>query len=129
MILHRWISVGLTLVTLVAPAAHAQPLPEASALPPEIAQAAVTLLGRGLKAPETARFDRLRMGRAGAVCGQVDTTNRMGQHVGPRGFVADLEAGFAALVPDGAELRNPASPAHYAAMQRALALFAANCAA
>ena len=126
---HRWSPVALAAATLAGPAVHAQVLVDASALPPETAQAVVALLGKGLKAPESARYGRLRTGRAGAVCGEVDTTNRMGQHVGPRGFVADLGAGFAAIVPDGAELRNPAGMAHYAAMQRALALFAANCAA
>ncbi|TXM69206.1 hypothetical protein FV218_17445 [Methylobacterium sp. WL69] len=125
---HRWSLVALA-ATLASPAVHAQGIVGESALPPETAQAAVALLGQSLKAPDAARYGRLRPGRAGAVCGEVDTTNRMGQHVGPRGFVADLGAGFAAIVPDGAELRNPAGPAHYAAMQRALALFAANCAA
>jgi hypothetical protein len=115
---------------LVGSGAHAQTVVDdsAAALPAGTAPAVIALLGKGLKAPEAARYGRLRMGRAGAVCGEVDTTNRMGQHVGPRGFVADLGAGFAALVPDGPELRNPASPAHYAAMQRTLALFSANCA-
>ncbi|NEU11372.1 hypothetical protein G3T14_04430 [Methylobacterium sp. BTF04] len=93
------------------------------------AHSVIALVGKGLKVPETARYGRLRTGRAGAICGEVDTTNRMGQHVGPRSFVADVGAGFAGIVPDGAELRNPASMGHYGVMQRILALFAANCAA
>ncbi len=128
---HRWIAPILAAALLAAPTARAQTVADESAvaLGPEATQAVLALLGKGLKSPETARYGRLRPGRAGAVCGEVDTTNRMGQHVGPRGFVADLGAGFAAIVPDGAELRNPASPAHYAAMQRTLALFSANCTA
>jgi hypothetical protein len=120
----------LTAAFLAGSGAHAQTIVDdsAAALPAGTAPAVIELLGRGLKAPEAARYGRLRRGRAGAVCGEVDTTNRMGQHVGPRGFVADPGAGFAAIVPDGPELRNPAGPADYAAMQRTLALFSANCA-
>ncbi len=120
----------LAVLLMAGSAARAQTIADGSdaALPAGTAPAVMALLGKGLKAPEAARYGRLRPGRAGAICGDVDTTNRMGQHVGPRGFVADLESGFAAIVPDGPELRNPASPAHYAAMQRTLALFSANCA-
>ncbi|MCJ2036110.1 hypothetical protein [Methylobacterium sp. J-068] len=88
----------------------------------------IALTGRGLRTPGTARYGRLRAGRAGAVCGEVETTNRMGDPVGPRHFVADVEAGIAGILPDGPELRNPATPQDYAAMQRILALYAANCA-
>lgn len=121
---------ALAALLLAGSGAQAQTIVDdsAAALADRTASIVIGLLGKGLKAPEAARYGRLRMGRAGAVCGEVDTTNRMGQHVGPRGFVADLGAGFAAIVPDGPELRNPASPAHYTAMQRTLALFAANCA-
>jgi hypothetical protein len=127
---HRPAAALVAAALLAGTVAQAQTVVDdsAAALPAGTAPAVIGLLGRGLKAPETARYGRLRMGRAGAVCGEVDTTNRMGQHVGPRGFVADLGAGFAAIVPDGAELRNPTGTAHYAAMQRTLALFSANCA-
>ncbi|KQP74742.1 hypothetical protein ASF41_17295 [Methylobacterium sp. Leaf111] len=95
---------------------------------PERADRVIALLGQGLRAPAPARYGQLRAGRAGAFCGVVDTTNRMGNPVGPRRFVADLAAGIAGLVPDGPELRNPATPQDYAALQRILALYAANCA-
>ena len=96
---------------------------------PDITGRVIALLGQGLKHPAAARYSGLRAGRAGAVCGAVDTLNRMGNPVGPRRFVADLAAGIAGIVPDGPELRNPATPQDYAAMQRNLALYAANCAA
>lgn len=51
----------------------------------------------------------------------------MGDHTGPRRFVADPASGFAGLLPEGPELRAPASMADYQAMQRALTLLAANC--
>ena len=126
----RMLRLALAAALLASSGVEAQTVADesAAALPEGTAPAVMALLGKTLKAPETARYGRLRMGRAGAVCGEVDTTNRMGQHVGPRGFVADLGAGFAAIVPDGPELRSPASPAHYTAMQRTLALFSANCA-
>jgi hypothetical protein len=87
----------------------------------------IALLGRSLRTPATARYSRLRAGRAGAFCGEVETTNRMGQPVGPRYFVADLDAGIAGILPDGPELRNPGTPEDYTAMQRILTLYAANC--
>ncbi|MFD0934433.1 hypothetical protein ACFQ12_04445, partial [Methylobacterium trifolii] len=76
-----------------------------------------------------ARVGRLRAGRGGLVCGEVDRPNRMGDYTGPRPFVADLSASFAGIVPDAPELRHPASVAQYRAMQRTLSLHAAHCAA
>jgi len=88
---------------------------------------AVALIGRGLKDRESARVTGLRPGRAGAVCGQLDRRNRMGDYTGPRGFVADPAAGFAGLSPESPELRAPASAADYQAAQRARTLYRANC--
>lgn len=118
------LSAGLWLIAVGAGAAQVS----TPALPPEVASRVTELVGRGLKAPETARYSRLRMGRGGIVCGAVETPNRMGQYTGPRAFVADPDAGFAGIVPDAPELRHPASPADYAAMQRTLTLFSAHCA-
>ncbi|MGU3539403.1 hypothetical protein [Methylobacterium sp. A54F] len=81
-----------------------------------------------LLGPSDHRIAALRAGRAGAVCGTVDSRNRMGAYTGPRGFVADLKAGFLGRLPEGPELRNPASAADYRAMERARDLYAANCA-
>ena len=93
----------------------------------ERAGAVIALVGKGLKAPGEARYSRLRPGRAEGVCGDVDVINRMGDHVGPRPFVADLDAGFAGILPDAAEMRHPSSMAQFQAFQRILALLAANC--
>lgn len=84
--------------------------------------------GRSLRDSEAALYDRLRLGRAGAVCGTVETTNRMGQPTGPRPFTADLAGGIAGLLPDAPERRNPGTVEDFATMQRILALFAAHCA-
>lgn len=119
---------GLALLFTVAARGQAPDGPDRE-IGPDLADRVVALLGRELRTPGTARFGPIRAGRAGAFCGEVDTTNRMGNPVGPRRFVADLAAGIAGLVPDGPELRNPATPQDYAAMQRILALYAANCAA
>lgn len=117
------LSAGFWLVAVGAGSAQVS----TPALPAEVASRVTELVGRGLKAPETARYSRLRMGRGGIVCGAVETTNRMGQYTGPRAFVADPDAGFAGVVPDAPELRHPGSPAEYAAMQRTRALFSAHC--
>ncbi len=97
-----------------------------AALGPERTGAVLALVGRVLRSPD-AQVTGLRVGRAGALCGAVDVRNRMGSYTGPRGFVADLGSAFLARLPEGPELRNPASPADFQAMQRAQALFAANC--
>ncbi len=86
----------------------------------------LVLIGRHLHDLE-ARVARLRIGRAGALCGTVDVRNRMGAYTGPRGFVADIPEKFLGRLPEGPELRSPASPADFQAMERARALYAANC--
>ena len=73
------------------------------------------------------RVANLRLGRAGALCGTVEIRNRMGDYTGPRHFVADLSDGFVGRLPDGPERRNPSGMADYRAMERATALFTANC--
>ncbi|WP_232629730.1 hypothetical protein [Methylobacterium sp. Leaf118] len=92
------------------------------------AKAVLVLLGSRIRDPE-ARVANLRVGRAGALCGTVDVRNRMGDHAGPRRFVADPAEGFFGRLPEGPELRSPGSPADFQAMQRARALFEANCTA
>lgn len=93
----------------------------------ETSDAAIELLGKGLKDRVSARFGHLRKGRAGAICGEIDQQNRMGRYTGPRGFVADLAGGFAGIAPDGPELRYAASPQDYRDKQRTLSLYQANC--
>jgi len=118
---------GLTLLLMAIPA-RAQ-VADDPGIGADTTGRVIALLGRSLRTPATARYGQLRAGRAGAFCGEVETTNRMGQPVGPRHFVADLDAGIAGILPDGPELRNPGTPEDYAAMQRILTLYAANCAA
>ena len=126
----RQVSIGaLALLLAAIPAGARAPDGAEPGLDADTAARVTALLGRTLRMPETARYGRLRAGRAGAFCGEVETINRMGQPVGPRRFVADLDAGIAGILPDGPELRNPGSPQDYAAMQRILTLYAANCAA
>ena len=118
------------LLVLAAPAARAQSIVAGTdaAIGPVAASTVLVLVGRQLRDPQ-ARIAGLRNGRAGALCGTVDVTNRMGAYTGPRPFVADLPERFLARLPEGPELRNPASPADFQAMQRAQALFEANCTA
>ena len=112
-----------------APPASAQTIVDGSdaAVGPAAASTILVLVGRALRDPE-ARIAGLRKGRAGAVCGTVDLRNRMGAHTGPRPFVADLSENVLARLPEGPELRSPASPGDFQAMQRAKTLFEANCA-
>ncbi len=121
----------LTAALLVAAPAVAQSVTDGSeaALGADDAKAVFALIGKGMKDPASALYTQLRRGRAGALCGEVDATNRMGTHTGPRPFVADTAAGFGGILPDAPELRNPASLAQYQAMQRTLDLYRANCAA
>ncbi|WP_233384519.1 hypothetical protein [Methylobacterium sp. C25] len=98
-----------------------------SVLGAEDAKAVFALVGKGMKDPSSALYSRLHRGRAGALCGEVDATNRMGTHTGPRPFVADTAAGFGGVLPDAPELRHPSSMAQYQAMQRTLDLYRANC--
>lgn len=95
---------------------------------PENARAMLALIGRRLRRSD-ARATALHQGRAGALCGAVDVRNRMGSYTGPRGFVADLADGFVGRLPEGPELRAPASMADFRAMERTKALFTANCTA
>ncbi|KQO56045.1 MULTISPECIES: hypothetical protein [unclassified Methylobacterium] len=122
-------TVCVSVVLLAAVPATAQTITDGSdaTVGAEVAAATTALLGKGLKSPAEARYSRLRPGKAGAVCGEVDVTNRMGVHVGPRPFVADTGSGFAGILPDAAEIRHPSSMAQYQGFQRILALLAANC--
>ncbi|MBD8909395.1 hypothetical protein [Methylorubrum zatmanii] len=125
---------GITLAALLilggATAARAQTVVDGSdaAVGPEAARAVLSLIGTQLRDPE-ARIAGLRIGRSGALCGTVDVRNRMGVHTGPRGFVADLPEKFIGRLPEGPELRSPASMADFRAMERARALYEANCTA
>lgn len=132
----RFIDRGVPAALLMAALAAAAPAAgqsvtdgSESAVGAENAAAVFALIGKGMKDPASALYARLRRGRAGAFCGEVDATNRMGTHTGPRPFVAEPAGGFGGIVPDAPELRNPASMAQYQAMQRTLDLYRANCAA
>lgn len=92
----------------------------------EAVRAALSLIGGQMRDPE-AKVADLRIGRAGALCGTVDVRNRMGAYTGPRPFVADLSDKFLGRLPEGPELRSPGSMAAFKAMERAKALFEANC--
>lgn len=94
----------------------------------EAARTALSLIERQMRDPE-AKVAGLRIGRAGALCGTVDLRNRMGAYTGPRPFVADLSEPFLGRLPEGPELRSPGSMAAFRAMERAKALFEANCTA
>jgi hypothetical protein len=116
---------------LFTAAADAQSVTDGSdaGLGDDAAKAVFALIGQGMQAPSSALYSRLRRGRAGALCGEVDATNRMEVHTGPRPFVADLSARFGGILPDAPELRHPSSMAQYQAMQRTLDLFRSNCSA
>ncbi|MCC0808758.1 hypothetical protein FPV16_21550 [Methylobacterium sp. W2] len=122
-------AVCLSVALLAAAPATAQTVIDGSdaMIGAEISVSVMTLVGRGVRSPAEARYGRLRRGKADAICGEVDVTNRMGAHVGPRPFVADPEAGFAGIMPDAAEIRHPSSMAQYQGFQRTLALLSANC--
>lgn len=92
----------------------------------EAARTALSLIGQQMRDPE-ARVADLRIGRAGALCGTVDVRNRMGAYTGPRPFVADIPDRFLGRLPEGPELRSPGSMTAFRAMERAKALFEANC--
>lgn len=121
----------ITLILLFVRPLAAQTVTDgsAAAIDTGAAKAVFALVGKGMKDPSTARYSRLRPGRSGAVCGEVDATNRMGTHTGPRAFVADPTSDVGGILPDAPELRHPSSMAQYQAMQRTLDLFKANCAA
>ncbi|BAU91032.1 hypothetical protein MPPM_2427 [Methylorubrum populi] len=94
----------------------------------EAARSALSLIAQQMRDPE-ARVADLRIGRAGSLCGTVDVRNRMGAYTGPRPFVADISEKFLGRLPEGPELRSPGSMAAFRAMERAKALFEANCTA
>lgn len=120
------LAASLTLASAIA--AEAQTVVDGSdtGVGAEAARTALVLIEKQMRDPE-ARVADLRIGRAGALCGTVDVRNRMGTYTGPRPFVADLAQNFLGRLPEGPELRSPASPAAFTAMERARALFAANC--
>lgn len=120
---------ALAALPLLVSTAHAQTVVDGSdaTVGTDAAGAVLTLIGRQMRDPE-ARVSGLRTGRAGALCGSVDLRNRMGTYTGPQPFVADLGETFLGRLPEGPELRSPASPAAFKAMQRAKVLYEANCA-
>ena len=97
-----------------------------AAIGPDATRAVLALIARQLRSPD-AKVSGLHEGRAGAVCGAVDVRNRMGAYTGPRGFVSKPEEGFFGRMPEGPELRSPASMEDFRAMERAKALFHDNC--
>ncbi|TXN55096.1 hypothetical protein [Methylobacterium sp. WL2] len=121
-------ALGLTLLAAAATGGPAQGLPDrpGAAIGPDDAQAVLALIERDLRSTD-ARLAGLRRGRAGGICGTVEVRNRMGTYTGPRPFVADLGAGFAGRLPEGAELRNPGSAADFTRLERARAMFVENC--
>jgi hypothetical protein len=92
----------------------------------ERTQAILASVGLALRSPD-ARVSELRLGRQGAICGAVEVRNRMGAYTGPRPFVFDPVTRFLGRLPEGPELRNPASMADFNAMEQARARYAQNC--
>jgi len=90
--------------------------------------ALLLVLVRGTLRNPDAKVAALRWGRDGAICGAVELRNRMGTYTGGRPFVFEPASRFVGRLPEGPELRNPASVADYAAMERAKRLFSQNCA-
>ncbi|MDP4026636.1 hypothetical protein Q8W71_28925 [Methylobacterium sp. NEAU 140] len=111
-----------------APDAHAQSIVDGTgtAVDAESTRIVLALIGQHLRSTD-AKVTDLRTGRGGAICGAVEVRNRMGTYTGARPFVADLAGGFFGRLPEGPELRNPASIADYRAMERAQELFTRNC--
>ena len=124
----RFVLIALLMMT--PSGAHAQRVIDGSdaAIGAEGTATLLALVGRQLRSAD-AEVAGLHKGRAGAWCGTVDVRNRMGTYTGPRGFAADLAQGFFGRLPEGPELRSPASMADFQAMERAKVLFAENCAA
>lgn len=108
--------------------AHAQSVIDGSdtAIGSEETARLLAVVGQRLRSPD-AKVAGLHKGRAGALCGTVEVRNRMGTYTGPRAFVANLAEGFFGRLPEGPELRAPASMADFQAMERAKSLFAENC--
>ena len=120
--------IALTALPILAgaTAARAQTIVDGSGAVLDATQTLLDLIKQRLRDPE-ARVAGLRIGRAGALCGTVDTRNRMGAYTGPRGFVADIPEEFFGRLPEGPELRSPASRADFRAVERARTLFESNC--
>jgi len=97
-----------------------------SASDPEIMGVATAAIGRQLRSAD-ARVSGLRTGRGGVLCGRVDVRNRMGTYTGARPFAFDPATGVVGRLPEGPELRNPASMADYQALERVRALYVAHC--
>ena len=87
----------------------------------------LALVRQTLPGPD-AKVTDLREGRAGAACGMIEMRNRMGSYTCPRPFVSDPASRVFERLPEGPELRNPASAADFAAMEQTKRLFAQNCA-
>ncbi len=98
-----------------------------AAIGPESTARLLVLVRETLRSSD-ARVTALRQGRDGAICGAVELRNRMGTYTGARPFVFEPASRFVGRLPEGPELRNPASVADYAAMERAKRLFSQNCA-
>ena len=118
----------LAVLALAAGVAQAQGavVADGEAPDPETGRAAIAAIGQRLGSTD-ARVSDLRTGRDGLLCGRVDVRNRMGTYTGPRPFVFEPGTGVAGRLPEGPELRNPASMAAYRAMEQTRALFAAHC--
>ncbi|TXM72705.1 hypothetical protein FV222_11350 [Methylobacterium sp. WL103] len=117
----------LAVLALAAGVAQAQgAVADGEAPDLETSRAATAAIGRRLGSAD-ARVSSLRTGRGGIMCGSVDVRNRMGTFTGPRPFVFEPGTGVVGRLPEGPELRNPASIAEYRSMERTRALFAAHC--
>lgn len=125
----RKTSLAVALILALSGPATAQTVTDGSdaALAPQIARTVLALVRDGIRDGASAHLSALRLGKAGAVCGEIDRQNRMGAYTGARRFVADTNAGFAGVLPDAPELRAPGSMAAYRDMQRTLDLLKANC--
>ncbi len=107
-------------------AGHALADNNANSADPEIMGVATAAIGRQLGSAD-ARVSGLRTGRGGVLCGRVDVRNRMGTYTGARPFAFDPATGVVGRLPEGPELRNPASMADYQALERVRALYVAHC--
>ncbi|BAQ47378.1 MULTISPECIES: hypothetical protein [Methylobacterium] len=121
--------VGFLLGAMLAGPAAAQSVVDGSdaGIGIERTERLLALVRQTLPGPD-AKVTDLREGRAGAVCGMIEMRNRMGSYTGPRPFVSDPASCVFGRLPEGPELRNPASAADFAAMERTKRLFAQNCA-
>ncbi|GJD37293.1 hypothetical protein [Methylobacterium aerolatum] len=116
-------------LAMSAAAARAQDVADGTdaRIGPDATRILLDRIGRTLHGGTEAKVTALREGRQGALCGAVEVRNRMGTYTGARPFVFERETGFLGRLPEGPELRNPASAADYEAMERARTLFLANC--